>query len=72
MTSDLITRFHFHNSKPTKGFTLRFRPWKVIYVKFFQTKYEAQQREKVLKSGTGRDWVKVNITQLLASFYPVG
>ncbi|MCE7057503.1 GIY-YIG nuclease family protein [Algoriphagus sp. AGSA1] len=36
MTSDLITRFHFHNSRSVKGYTIRYRPWTVIYVEFYQ------------------------------------
>lgn len=58
MTSYLITRFQFHNSKSTKGFTLRFRPWTVIHVEFFEFKSEALKREKELKSGKGRDLIK--------------
>ncbi|MFC3414540.1 GIY-YIG nuclease family protein [Algoriphagus hitonicola] len=58
MTSDLITRFHFHNQKSTKGYTIRYRPWIVIYVEFFKTKKDALAREKELKSGKGRDWIK--------------
>jgi len=61
MTADLITRFQFHNSKSTKGFTLRFRPWTVIHFEFFGTKADALLREKILKSGKGRDWVKKNV-----------
>jgi putative endonuclease len=67
MTSDLITRFHFHNSKSTKGFTLRYRPWTVIHVEFFGRKSDALQREKELKTGSGREWVKRNIIPLVAS-----
>ncbi|SFT55580.1 putative endonuclease [Algoriphagus locisalis] len=61
MTSDLITRFHFHNSKSTKGYTLRYRPWTVIHVEFFKSKKEALIREKELKSGKGRNWLRLNI-----------
>jgi len=61
MTSDLITRFHFHNFKSTKGYTLKYRPWLVIHVEFFRVKTEALSREKELKSGIGREWVKKNI-----------
>ncbi|MBN7810834.1 GIY-YIG nuclease family protein [Algoriphagus sp. H41] len=61
MTSDLITRFHFHNSKSTKGFTTRFRPWTVVHVEFFGEKADALRREKYLKTGTGREWVKSNV-----------
>jgi putative endonuclease len=64
MTSDLITRFHFHNSKSTKGFTLRFRPWTVIHVEFFELKSAALKREKELKSGKGREWIKQIILPL--------
>ena len=61
MTSDFITRFHFHNSKSTKGFTLRYRPWTVIHVEFFDLKKDALFREKELKSGKGREWLKQHI-----------
>ncbi len=61
MTSDLITRFYFHNFKSTKGFTLRYRPWKVVYVEFFRSKNEALAREKELKTGKGRDWVRNHV-----------
>jgi putative endonuclease len=61
MTADLITRFQFHNFKSTKEYTLRYRPWIVIHVEFFERKTEALLREKELKSGRGRKWVKNNI-----------
>jgi putative endonuclease len=64
MTSDLITRFHFHNHKSTKGYTIRHRPWIVIHVEFFQAKKEALKREKELKSGKGRDWIKDHVLKL--------
>lgn len=37
-TSDLINRMQSHNQFGTKGFTLRFRPWIVIYIDFFEAK----------------------------------
>ena len=61
MTSDLITRFHFHNLKSTSGFTIRFRPWIVVHVEFFTKKSDAFLREKELKSGKVRDWLKLNV-----------
>ncbi len=57
-TSDLISRFHSHNSLAIKGWTLKFRPWEVIHVEFFSSKTEAMKREKELKSGKGRDFIK--------------
>ena len=47
-TSNLIERFKSHNYLGTKGFTLKFRPWTVIYVKFFYSKSDAMKREKSL------------------------
>nr|WP_246581604.1 hypothetical protein [Echinicola shivajiensis] len=39
MTSDLINRFHSHNSFAKKGFTFRYRPWIVIHTeKYFLLK----------------------------------
>ena len=57
-TSDLISRFHSHNTFSKKGYTIRYRPWKVIYVEFFHSKKEALKHEKFLKTGVGRDWIK--------------
>ncbi|MFD2562000.1 GIY-YIG nuclease family protein [Aquimarina rubra] len=57
-TSDLISRFKSHNKLAKKGFTIRYRPWKVAYLEFLETKKEAIIREKFLKSGKGREWVK--------------
>ena len=60
-TSDLIDRFHSHNQFATKGYTVKFRPWEVIHVEFFESKQEAIQREKELKSSRGRDFIRNKI-----------
>ncbi|MGV8915688.1 MAG: GIY-YIG nuclease family protein [Kaistella sp.] len=60
-TSDLISRFHSHNTFSKKGFTIRYRPWEVIHVEFFSLKKDAMEREKYLKSGAGRDWLQRNV-----------
>ena len=57
-TSDLLSRFKSHNEFGTKGFTKKYRPWKVIYVAFFISKLEAIKHERFLKSGQGRVFVK--------------
>jgi putative endonuclease len=57
-TSNLISRFNSHNNLETKGFTLKFRPWKVIHVEFFDSKSEAMKREKYLKTGVGREFIQ--------------
>jgi putative endonuclease len=62
-TSNLISRFKSHNFLGKKGYTTRYRPWFVVHVEFFSIKKEAMLREKFLKSGKGREWMKNNITK---------
>ncbi len=57
-TSNLISRFKSHNEYGTKGFTRKYRPWKVIHVEFFKDKIDALHREKFLKTGQGRLFIK--------------
>jgi len=63
-TSNLIERFKSHNYMSKKGYTIKFRPWKVIHVEFFTTKSEALKREKIFKSGKGREIIKKIISEL--------
>jgi len=53
-----------HNFFGKKGFTLKFRPWEVVYVEFFYTKSDAVDREKYLKSGVGREFIQNLILNL--------
>ncbi|MGB1296219.1 MAG: GIY-YIG nuclease family protein [Flavobacteriales bacterium] len=59
-TSSIIERFNSHNKLSKKGYTHKFRPWVVIYIKFFATKKEAMNYEKFLKTGKGRRFIKEN------------
>ena len=63
-TSNLIERYKSHNYLGKKGYTLKFRPWEVIYVEFFTVKSEALQREKFFKTGRGRDFIKEIVSKL--------
>ncbi|KIA97037.1 endonuclease [Flavobacterium sp. KMS] len=63
-TSNLIERFKSHNFIETKGYTIKFRPWEVIHVEFFSSKSKAMKREKYLKSGIGREFIKNLISKL--------
>ena len=63
-TSNLIERFKSHNYLSKKGYTIKFRPWQLIYVEFFTTKSEALKREKILKTGKGREFIKEMISKL--------
>ena len=53
-TSDLIERFYSHNYLGTKGWTIRYRPWEVIYCEFFEDRKQAMGREKALKGSSAR------------------
>ncbi|EAZ95654.1 hypothetical protein FBBAL38_08130 [Flavobacteria bacterium BAL38] len=63
-TSNLIERFKSHNYLSKKGYTIKFRPWEVVYVEFFTTKSEALKREKFLKTGNGREFIKEVVSKL--------
>uniref|UniRef100_UPI0040473B42 GIY-YIG nuclease family protein n=1 Tax=Flavobacterium sp. TaxID=239 RepID=UPI0040473B42 len=63
-TSNLIERFKSHNYLSKKGYTIKFRPWQVIYVEFFTTKSEALKREKFLKTRNGREFIKEVVSKL--------
>jgi putative endonuclease len=38
-----------------KGYTKRFRPWKILFTEYYPTKKEAIIRERYLKTGKGRE-----------------
>ena len=57
-TSNLEQRLLSHNELSTKGWSVRFRPWKIIYTEIFKDKASAMKREKELKSFKGREWIR--------------
>jgi len=57
-TTSLIERFKSHNELATKGYTVKFRPWVVVHVECYTNKSEAIRREKYLKTGAGRAWIR--------------
>jgi putative endonuclease len=57
-TSDIEKRLNSHNVLSKKGWTIKFRPWSLIYSEEFETKPLAMAREKELKSATGRRWIR--------------
>ena len=57
-TSNLQQRLLSHNELATKGWTIKFRPWQLIYKEKFETKSEAMKREKQLKSYQGRTFIR--------------
>jgi putative endonuclease len=57
MTKDLERRIQEHESGKTKS-TKGFRPWKLIFTESFPNFSEARKREKYLKSGSGKEYIK--------------
>ena len=58
-SNDVDRRLVEHNITETSGFTLRYRPWVLIWKEAFELKAGAMKREKYLKTGKGREEVKV-------------
>jgi putative endonuclease len=56
-TSNLEQRLLSHNELGKKGWTIKFRPWELIYTEEFQLKSDAMKREKQLKTATGRNFI---------------
>ena len=60
-TSDLEKRILAHNKLAIKGWTIKFRPWELVYSEEFETKTLAMIREKQLKSFQGRKFIREKI-----------
>ena len=58
MTNDLYFRFYQHYIGEGADWTKTHKPIKVIHYETFQSKEEAARREKDLKTGFGRTWLK--------------
>ena len=56
-TSDLSQRLLSHNELGKKGWTIKFRPWQLIYKEVYQDKSDAMKREKELKTAQGRNFI---------------
>jgi putative endonuclease len=56
-SSDLVKRLNEHNAGKTKS-TKGFRPWILIYSEEIPTREMARKREKYLKSGAGKEFLK--------------
>ena len=58
MTSDIVKRLKEHNAG--RNFSTKpYIPWKLIYSKSFENRLSAREYEKYLKSGVGREFLKI-------------
>jgi putative endonuclease len=55
-------RWRQHNSGQSR-FTRGGKPWTLIHKERYETKGEALERERFLKSGAGRKWLDVHFPQ---------
>jgi putative endonuclease len=63
-TRDITERIKLHNEHSFKSYTARFPgEWKLIYSESVATRSEALKREKQLKSGNGRAFIKTFIPE---------
>lgn len=61
-SDNLERRLKEHNAGKSK-FTKGYRPWSLVYSELVNSRLEARQREKYLKSGVGKEWLKDKIRQ---------
>ena len=57
LTQNVEKRLREHNSGKTRS-TKGYRPWQLIYVEEYPNRPTARKREKYLKSGYGKQWLK--------------
>jgi putative endonuclease len=57
MTENLERRLKEHNQGKTKS-TKAYAPWELVYKESVDSRLAARQREKWLKSGVGREFIK--------------
>jgi len=63
-TNDLERRLFEHNDPEFHGtrYTKRISgPWRLIHSETYASRSEAMKREKELKSGKGREWIKISL-----------
>jgi len=58
-SDDPVRRLGYHNYEQ-KGFTQRYRPWKIVFVHRFDTREQAEAAEKLAKG-----WKSKKMTRLL-------
>ena len=56
-TKEINRRIKEHNTGKTRS-TRAFKPWVLIYKEDCQSRIEAREREKYLKGGSGKEFLK--------------
>ena len=62
MSQNLERRLREHNNGSTKS-TKGYLPWELFFYEEYKTTAEARKREKYLKSGVGKEYIKIKWTR---------
>ena len=71
MTADVDKRLKEHNSGRTKS-TKGYLPWTLVFKEDFQSRAEARLREKYLKGGSGKEFIKKYWSGSSIGYLPAG
>ncbi|MFD2186486.1 GIY-YIG nuclease family protein [Aquimarina celericrescens] len=63
MSQNVDKRLNAHNTGKTKS-TKGFRPWEIILTEEYPDRITARKREKYLKTGYGKQWLKNKYKQV--------
>ena len=63
---NVLDRLKKHNSGQVQS-TKAYKPWKLIYCEVYVNRSDATGREKFLKSGSGRNFLKKQLKNYLGS-----
>jgi putative endonuclease len=69
-TNDLRKRYISHNKGENRA-TKNKKPWKLIYYEAYINRIDAKKRERFLKSGSGRKFLKKQLNNYLNNFLPM-
>jgi putative endonuclease len=64
-TGNILRRIEEHNITGISGYTKKYRPWSKIHSETYENKILAMAREKYLKTGIGREEVKMILKNYL-------
>ena len=57
-STDPGKRLNSHNSQINRGWTSKYKPWKLVYKEEFESKKNAMLGEKHLKTAKGRKFIR--------------
>jgi len=63
LTNNIEKRIGEHNSSTFPSYTKGKGPWECVYKEVFDTRREAEERERFFKTGKGRDFLKRQINK---------